>query len=130
MTNSVKDVSGNWALAYKKLKGDRIAKTITEDDHEANMHTNGEVGYGGLLTANDRNDDELTKSSFDQSNSRIYKKIKHFLRCRQFRKQGYVVRSNSKFRTRWDMMIIILSFWNCIILPIHIAFEPEFLDSS
>lgn len=40
-----------------------------------------------------------------------------------------VIRATGSFRTRWDILIIILSLWVCFTLPVHIAFEPEGLDS-
>jgi Ion transport protein len=30
-----------------------------------------------------------------------------------------------KFRTTWDIVVIILSIWICITQPFDIAFEPE-----
>lgn len=42
----------------------------------------------------------------------------------------YVIRANGYFRTRWDILIIIISLWVCFTLPVQLAFEPDFLDSS
>jgi Ion transport protein len=41
-----------------------------------------------------------------------------------------LIRVNGTFRTRWDILIIILSLWVCFVLPVHIAFEPDGLDSD
>jgi hypothetical protein len=40
-----------------------------------------------------------------------------------------LIRANSKFRTRWDILVIGFSLWICITLPVQIAFEPATLES-
>jgi hypothetical protein len=35
-----------------------------------------------------------------------------------------------KFRTTWDVMVIILSIWICITQPFDVAFEPETFKSK
>lgn len=40
------------------------------------------------------------------------------------------LKSKGKYRTRWDVCIIILSLWICFVLPVQIAFEPDGLDST
>lgn len=40
-----------------------------------------------------------------------------------------IFQQNGIFRTRWDVLIIILSLWICFSLPIQIAFEPQWLES-
>lgn len=40
------------------------------------------------------------------------------------------IKSESKMRTRWDILIILLSFWVTIMLPVQIAFEPAELNGS
>jgi len=37
----------------------------------------------------------------------------------------YMVRHNSKFRMRWDLLIIIVALWNCIFIPLNVAFSIE-----
>jgi hypothetical protein len=40
-----------------------------------------------------------------------------------------VVRVSSKYRLRWDIIIIILAIYNSITIPLAIAFKPDFLES-
>lgn len=37
---------------------------------------------------------------------------------------------SSKFRTRWDILIILLSLYVCFVLPLQIAFEPASLEGG
>ena len=41
-----------------------------------------------------------------------------------------VIKQNHYLRVRWDLFVMILSVWNCITIPVDIAFEPEFFSSS
>lgn len=41
-----------------------------------------------------------------------------------------LIRAQSKFRTRWDIVVIILSLWICFTLPVQIAFEPASLNMT
>jgi len=41
-----------------------------------------------------------------------------------------LIRSESYFRNFWDILIIITAVILCILLPIHIAFQPAFLALS
>ena len=34
-------------------------------------------------------------------------------------------RYNNKFRMRWDLYVMLLAIWNCLIIPFDVAFEPE-----
>jgi len=36
----------------------------------------------------------------------------------------YIINSNGKRKIRWDMFVILLVLWNCVLIPIEIAF-PE-----
>ena len=43
----------------------------------------------------------------------------------------YIVRLNNPWRIRWDMIVMVLAIWNCIIEPLQIAFKPaEFKDQA
>ena len=35
-----------------------------------------------------------------------------------------IIRMNSTFKIRWDLMIMALSVWNCFSLPVDVAFQP------
>lgn len=35
-----------------------------------------------------------------------------------------MVGANSKFRTNWDLFIMIMAVWNCIAIPLDFAFSP------
>lgn len=45
-------------------------------------------------------------------------------------KRWFLIRANSRFRTIWDIVIILLSLWNCFTLPVDIAFQPASFDSA
>ena len=40
-----------------------------------------------------------------------------------------IIRANDKFKLRWDLMIMILSIWNCFTIPVDIAFKPPAFQS-
>ena len=40
-----------------------------------------------------------------------------------------LIHENSRFRTSWDVFVIMLSLWICFTLPVDIAFEPEGLKN-
>lgn len=48
--------------------------------------------------------------------------------CFDKKSDSLIINSNSKFRTRWDILIIVLSLWICFTLPVQIAFEPATLN--
>ena len=35
-----------------------------------------------------------------------------------------MIRSNSTFRTNWDLFVIILAIYNAVTIPLNIAFDP------
>lgn len=37
-------------------------------------------------------------------------------------------RYNETWRKNWDLFIMGLAIWNCIVIPIEVAFKPEVLD--
>lgn len=37
----------------------------------------------------------------------------------------YIIRTNSKGRLKWDLFVMLLATWNCMWIPIDIAFEPS-----
>jgi len=46
----------------------------------------------------------------------------------QLNEKGYfLIHENGRFRTSWDIFVIILSLWICFILPFEVAFEPPSL---
>ena len=40
------------------------------------------------------------------------------------------IRGEGKFRTLWDLFIIILALWTCFSLPVQIAFQPDSLETE
>lgn len=45
-------------------------------------------------------------------------------------KRMCIIKSNGRFRTSWDIYVVILSLWNCFTLPVDIAFQPSSFDST
>ena len=41
----------------------------------------------------------------------------------------FMVNQKSGFRIRWDIMIIMLSLWICLILPVQVAFNPNIFET-
>ena len=56
------------------------------------------------------------------------------VKTREARPQGagkYVLRHDSKFKTYWDLFIILLVIYNCLTIPLAVAFpKMEFLESN
>jgi hypothetical protein len=50
-------------------------------------------------------------------------KEKGILDIKKFGK--FMIRYNSKFRMRWDLVICLLAIYNCVSIPISVAFEPD-----
>ena len=40
-----------------------------------------------------------------------------------------MLRHNSRFRLRWDLLIILLALYNCITIPYEVAFGAGFVDN-
>lgn len=40
-------------------------------------------------------------------------------------KLEFVISYNNKWKLLWDMLIILMAFWNCLYVPYSIAFSPE-----
>lgn len=38
-------------------------------------------------------------------------------------KQVYVIRYNNKWRERWDILIIVFAIYNCVELPLEVAYQ-------
>lgn len=41
----------------------------------------------------------------------------------------HVIRVNNPFKIRWDLLIMLLSVWNCFSLPVDIAFSPPIFQT-
>ena len=37
----------------------------------------------------------------------------------------YLIFPSSKFKQRWDLIIIVLAIFNCFTIPVQVAFEPK-----
>ncbi len=37
----------------------------------------------------------------------------------------YILRINDKRRVRWDLFVMVLATWNCISIPVDVAFKAE-----
>lgn len=47
---------------------------------------------------------------------------------KKFRTYKLLFRPNGNFRVVWDLVIMILATWNCFLIPVSIAFEPDFVN--
>ena len=43
--------------------------------------------------------------------------------------ERFIIRHNSKFRMRWDLFIIVLVLYNCVLIPFQLAFSGQY-DST
>jgi hypothetical protein len=41
----------------------------------------------------------------------------------------WTLRALGKFKLRWDFLIMLISIWNCLSIPLDIAFEPPMFKS-
>lgn len=41
-----------------------------------------------------------------------------------------IIRHNNNFKVRWDLVIMFLSLYNCFMVPVDMAFKPDFLNST
>jgi hypothetical protein len=41
----------------------------------------------------------------------------------------FLIRGHSKFKLRWDVIIMLLAIFNCFIIPFDVAFEPPFFNT-
>ena len=39
--------------------------------------------------------------------------------------KAYLIFPNSKFKQRWDLIIIVLAIFNCFTIPIQVSFDPK-----
>ena len=54
-----------------------------------------------------------------------------FFTGQNFKDQDFfLIHENKRFRTSWDVFVILLSLWICFSLPFDIAFEPEGLKNQ
>lgn len=37
----------------------------------------------------------------------------------------FIMRHNAKFRMRWDLIVIVLALWNCVVIPLNVAFDID-----
>lgn len=44
--------------------------------------------------------------------------------------QKFVFRPTDPFKTKWDILIMVFSLFNCFSVPIKVSFNPEGMDSS
>ena len=54
----------------------------------------------------------------------IYQRISHW-----WKNEDFLIHESNKFRTSWDIFIIVLSLWICFLIPIDIAFQPQSLET-
>jgi len=48
----------------------------------------------------------------------------------RYTRKKYIIRMNSVFKIRWDMVILVISVWNSFSIPIDIAFGPEIFEET
>ena len=41
-----------------------------------------------------------------------------------------LIRHDSRWKVRWDLMILVISVWNCFTIPVDIAFQPAVFDTK
>lgn len=51
-------------------------------------------------------------------------------KCSFKKRRMFLIRVNDRFRTLWDIIIIVMSLYNCFVLPVDIAFKPSALESE
>lgn len=44
--------------------------------------------------------------------------------------QKFVFRPTDPFKTKWDILIMVFSLFNCFSVPIKVSFNPEGMESS
>lgn len=37
----------------------------------------------------------------------------------------FMIRYNSNFRMRWDLIVCLLAIYNCVSIPVSVAFDPD-----
>lgn len=67
----------------------------------------------------------VLSESFDNNNNMTKKKVFGILADEDF-----LIRPTDTNKVRWDLLIMILSLFNCFTVPIEVAFEPEFMQNS
>ena len=78
---------------------------------------------------------EVELNMFDKSVNRSndsYNELeseRYIKRDEKLKKQKWIFKIHDSFRIKWDLLIIILSTWNIIFIPINAAFEPQILES-
>lgn len=53
-----------------------------------------------------------------------------FARIRRRGKEPIVLSCNSDHKTRWDLFVMFLATYNCIQIPLEVAFDPDILQQS
>ena len=43
-----------------------------------------------------------------------------------YKNSWFLFRNGDRFKTNWDLLIMILAIWNWFIIPFEVSFEPEF----
>ena len=43
---------------------------------------------------------------------------------------SYIIRYNHPYKIRWDLLVILLSIYNTILVPIEVSFNPDFFESN
>ena len=78
---------------------------------------------------------EVELNMFDKSINRSndsYNELeseRYIKRYEKLKKQKWIFKIHDSFRIKWDLLVIILSTWNIIFIPINAAFEPQILES-
>jgi hypothetical protein len=53
------------------------------------------------------------------------------LQLKETAQAKYILRHDSKFKTYWDLFIILLVIYNCLTIPLGVAFQKmEFLENN
>jgi len=41
----------------------------------------------------------------------------------------WLIRSHSKNKLRWDVVVMLLAIFNCFAIPVAVAFQPDFMET-
>ena len=107
-------------LNQQKIEIDYSQLKITQEQKQNSLNNTFNIDNALLYQA-------INFSQEESFNTQLKGRIKFNSVQKQYK---YTIRYNSKFRSYWDLFIIILSIYNCIILPLEIGFTDIFYGTA
>lgn len=99
---------------------------MQSDDDESEVSKNSKNKGAGTLTQDQMN--ALKKELDDNIAFDTEKEIKYI---ELNNKDNFcTVRATSDFKFRWDILIMILAIFNCISVPLQVAFDPPTFNNT